>query len=451
MLSWLLQHSPLLYLTQSLWRDEAFSILVAEKPISFFFGKLTFEPPVYYLLLHFWMKIFGESEIAARSLSFLAVAIATVVVIIWAEKLFKKHWLSWFLPVFFFLNPMLLYYAFEARTYGWYILFATLSMYSYCQKKWRLFTISSILGFYTHSFSLIVPAVCAFHYVLSHRKMIRIHHTWSLLRNPMITSLISIGFLITPWLFIIFQSSSKFANSWYYPVDFHLIRSVLGNMFLGYEGTPAFLWEKTAGVSIVLLFLFLFALTSKENRSRNFFFFLTVFLPLVIVIGISFVKPIFVNRYVIAVTIAEIFLITFAIETIRYAWLQKIAALASLVMVIGFNIWFPPLHKKVDIRKTLTNINAVKTGQDVIFAQTPLVFFESIYYSQDRNRVFLYNPNGSPFPWYVGDILVSPAQVTATLPTYPVRAFLVKDDGSFIVIYQTSVVTVPRSKSTRKI
>lgn len=89
MFAWILTHSPFLYITQSLWRDEVYSIFMAAKPIQFFVSHLSFEPPFYYLLLHFWMKLFGMSEIAGRMLSFVAFAGATVIVIFWAEKLFE--------------------------------------------------------------------------------------------------------------------------------------------------------------------------------------------------------------------------------------------------------------------------------------------------------------------------------------------------------------------------
>ena len=88
MLNFLLNHSPLLYFTQSFWRDEVFSVLVAQQPISSYFTKLSFEPPLYYLLLHGWIKLWGTSEIAARSLSLVGLMLATIVVIHWAEKLF---------------------------------------------------------------------------------------------------------------------------------------------------------------------------------------------------------------------------------------------------------------------------------------------------------------------------------------------------------------------------
>ena len=126
MLNWFLTHSPILYFTQSLWRDEVFSIFLAQQPLSVFLPKLSFEPPLYYILLHFWIKFFGTSEIAVRSLSLLGFSLSVIVIIHWAEKLFRSHWLSWGLPVVFFINPMLFYYAFEVRTYGWYILFIVL-------------------------------------------------------------------------------------------------------------------------------------------------------------------------------------------------------------------------------------------------------------------------------------------------------------------------------------
>ncbi|MCJ7826492.1 hypothetical protein MUP56_02660, partial [Patescibacteria group bacterium] len=88
----LFKNTPLFYFTQSFWRDEAFSVLLAQQPLSVIFQKTSVEPPIYYMLLHFWIKFFGTSEIAARSLSFIGFALATIVVIEWAHILFKNHW-----------------------------------------------------------------------------------------------------------------------------------------------------------------------------------------------------------------------------------------------------------------------------------------------------------------------------------------------------------------------
>jgi uncharacterized membrane protein len=71
MLDYLFTKTPLIFLTQNLWRDEAFSYLLAKEPISKMLPLTAgdFSPPLYYIVLHYWMSIFGTSEVALRSLS----------------------------------------------------------------------------------------------------------------------------------------------------------------------------------------------------------------------------------------------------------------------------------------------------------------------------------------------------------------------------------------------
>lgn len=450
MLNWLLHHSPLLYFTQSLWRDEAFSILVAEKPVAAFFGKLSFEPPVYYILLHFWMKIFGESEIATRSLSFFAFALATGIVIFWAKTLHKDPFVSRFLPVFFFLNPMLLYYAFEVRTYGWFIFFATLSMFAYSRKKWRLWTAATILGFYTHTYFIFVPFVQVFHYCLLNRKDIIRRVRKGIFSDPMIRFSVISFLIIVPWLIKVGLEMGKLKNSWYFPVNLNLVRSVLGNMFLGYEGTPWYLWKYTAVLSLILAGMSAAAMRKKKNRPERLYYLSAQTLPLFIVIGISFIKPLFVNRYLIPVTIAEIILVAFFLEDIANRSLKYGLAAVLLTGVVVFNCWYPDKHPKLPIRSTITQVNALRTPQDSVFATSSLVFFETLYYSTDRKNVYLYNPEGSPFPWYVGDAAFSSSYMITDLPVYPRRAFLIRQDGTFSIAYRTVMDAAGESRSERK-
>lgn len=441
----LINHSPLFYFIQSLWRDEAFSILIAERPLSTFITKLTFEPPVYYTTLHFWIKIFGTSEIAVRSLSFIAFAIACFIVIEWGHILFKKSWLSVYLPVLFFVNPMLIYYAFEVRTYGLYILFATLSLFAYQQKRWNLFIAATLLGFYTHTYFMFLFATQILHYVIVNFKSLWAKHSLTKTISDKGVKAIAISILcIAPWMIRVLIESSKLKNSWYFPVNIHLVQSVLGNMFIGYEGTPWFLWKYTAYLSLVLIGFCLLSFLPKKTRSRNGLFLLTVFVPLTIVIGISFIKPLFVNRYLIPVTIALIFTVVFALETIKNKYIRVIIAIAMLGGEIWFNSWYPLQHPKVPIRDTIAQINILKKPTDVIYATSSLVLFETMYYSSPKNGVFLYNPSQSPFPWYVGDAAFSNSLLAVDFPIYPRRAFLVNPDGTFSITYQ-----LPKSINTQ--
>jgi mannosyltransferase len=54
-----------------LWFDEALSVDVARLPLDDLRGALAHDghPPLYYVLLHLWMRVFGESDLAVRALA----------------------------------------------------------------------------------------------------------------------------------------------------------------------------------------------------------------------------------------------------------------------------------------------------------------------------------------------------------------------------------------------
>ena len=51
-----------------LWLDEALSVNIAKLPLGQMPGALVQDgsPPLYYLLLHFWMLLFGQGDFAVR-------------------------------------------------------------------------------------------------------------------------------------------------------------------------------------------------------------------------------------------------------------------------------------------------------------------------------------------------------------------------------------------------
>ena len=55
---------------QGIWGDEAFSIYTAGQPLSYVVsGGADLHPPLYHVLLHFWMDIAGRSPLAVRFVS----------------------------------------------------------------------------------------------------------------------------------------------------------------------------------------------------------------------------------------------------------------------------------------------------------------------------------------------------------------------------------------------
>lgn len=411
-------------------------MLFAQLPIATIIAKSNIEPPLFYILLHGWIQVFGTSEIATRSFSLLGVMAATIIVIEWAPKLFKESkFLQWFLPLFFFINPMILYYAFEVRAYGWYICFSTLSLFSYAQKRWRLFTLATIAAIYTHLYAGIIPLTLFIHYLITEKKVWKKPIWKTIIKDPFIRSLFIIGLSSLPMLIRILRIHEKLRDIWYYPVDIQLVKSVLANMFLGYEGTPWYLWKPTAYLSLILLPLLLLPLARKKERAITSMFVSMVFVPLILTIGISFIKPLFVSRYLIPVTMAEIFLMVFTLSMIKNRMLQYSLAAVLFLSVMGFNMWYPTKHPKVNIRQTMETIKSLKQPDDLVYADDPLVFLEVLYYATDQSLVKLYDPSGSPFPWYVGDAVIKPEHITTHIPEFPQKTYIIHTDASFSLMY----------------
>lgn len=450
MFSWIIHNTPLLYLTQSLWRDEVFSLYVAKMPILDYFTKLSFEPPLYYILLHLWTSLFGISELAGRSFSLLGYCLAVIVVIFWSTKLFHNHWLSKFFPVIFATNPMLVYYACEIRTYGWYTFFTTLTFYAYNIKSRNLLLIGLIGGFYNHVYFIWVPFILFVHFIFSQRDILQkgIKSTVNFIKTNAILHAFSISFIaMLPWLIKIAFDAVKLKNSWFFPVDFQLFKSAIGNLYFGYEGTPWYGWYITQWISVLLLFIISFLLRTKKGRSEYGYLALSAFVPLTIVLLISyFFKPLYVNRYLIFVTVSLLILVGLGIGAMKNKYAQIFTVSLILSSHFLFLIWFPNQIKKTDFRKTLYEVSRQMRPQDVIYATSSLSLFESLYYAKDPSRVFLYNPENQPFPWYVGDIIVNPNIMATELPEYPNRAFLVSPDGTYEVVAHQIISTDNQKK-----
>lgn len=104
---------------QSVWFDEAYSILLATQPVGqlIHLTSLDTHPPLYYLLLKFWASVFGWSEFALRSLSVLAMAGAVIVGGLLTRKMFGNR-IATGAVIALALSPLLLRYGFEIRMYS---------------------------------------------------------------------------------------------------------------------------------------------------------------------------------------------------------------------------------------------------------------------------------------------------------------------------------------------
>lgn len=104
----------------ALWLDEAQSVAFAQLPLGDLHGALKTDgaPPLYYVLLHFWLDVFGDSVWAARSMSMLASVAALPLAYLVGRRLGGTRLHGQLALVVFAANPWMIRYAGEARMYS---------------------------------------------------------------------------------------------------------------------------------------------------------------------------------------------------------------------------------------------------------------------------------------------------------------------------------------------
>src|SRR5215831_7061302 len=105
--------------TSALWLDEALTVNISRLPIADIPGALRHDghPPLYYFLLHFWMRAFGEGDFAVRSLSGIFAVAALPLAWIAGRMAGGKRSAAAML-VLVALSPFAIRYATEARMYS---------------------------------------------------------------------------------------------------------------------------------------------------------------------------------------------------------------------------------------------------------------------------------------------------------------------------------------------
>jgi len=104
---------------QSFWNDEGNSARIAERPLDLILEGAAgdIHPPGYYLLLHYWRALFGQSELALRSLSVVAGLALVLFTYLLGRDLFGEAagLMAAFLGA---ISPFAIYYSQEARMYA---------------------------------------------------------------------------------------------------------------------------------------------------------------------------------------------------------------------------------------------------------------------------------------------------------------------------------------------
>lgn len=193
---------------ESLWLDEGFSVRIARLPLPALLESAArdIHPPLYYLLLHFWISAFGASEFAVRAPSAIFGAASVLLVARLGEKLFDRS-TGLLAAALSALSVFAIHYSQEARGYALLGLLSLASMDEYCSLArsrglWPSlrYVLVSIGLVYTHNLGWLVLAAQNLHLAMGlvqddAPRAPRIRH-WVLLQGA-----VCLGF--APWLAVL--------------------------------------------------------------------------------------------------------------------------------------------------------------------------------------------------------------------------------------------------------
>lgn len=184
--------------TESYWLDEVIMLRAGEGDI----GTIVLggRPPVYVLLTHVWVALFGTSEASTRLLPALFGMLSIWLTYVLGRKLFDTR-VGLVAALLMSVSAFQIYYSQEIRYYSLFTLCALLSFLLMLRAletrgvNFALYALSGVLMFYSHGYAVFVLAAQNLYFALNLRR-------FRPLLLPWVGSMVMIGLAISPTLAI---------------------------------------------------------------------------------------------------------------------------------------------------------------------------------------------------------------------------------------------------------
>ncbi len=336
------------------WTDEAFSALMSlQSPERIWFhAGHDVHPPLYFLLLHAWIAVCGDGVFSLRAMSALA-GVLTTLLGMWLMRLIDTPRTAVLAGLLLALFPIAVRYSQEARMYtleSVWLLGATIALVYWVKSaRDRYLVVYALLmtaALYTHYFAVFCAlSHWAYLSILACQRTPSPRHFF---RWPWWLANISIALLYLPWLISpideLFFNFAKFKSGgdilWVPNPTVYTLPSSIWRFF-SLRDRRDFL---TLGYLLFPLFIIALAIAGALQLRRRFKFgvllLLHTFLPILAVFLVSFLFPVFIERYVAFAALGLPMLLAVAISRL----VDRIPVLALSTMLLIASVQLMGLH-----------------------------------------------------------------------------------------------------------
>ncbi|MGE8188616.1 glycosyltransferase family 39 protein [Pseudomonas sp. NPDC086278] len=392
----------------SIWGDEGSSLLLSQYSLAdiWLHAGRDVHPPLYFMLLHGWIEWFGDGLLSIRLLSALP-GIAAVGLGMWLVRLLANQRAAWIAGVLLALLPTAVRYSQEVRMYsllGLWLLGATIALVYWVRQPQRLrylavYALLMSAAFYTHYFTALC-VLCHWLYLLLLRlqpgsSMRQINHRAWWLANA------GIVVLFLPWLpsllGLIQHMDQLKANGdvgWEPAVTLGSVPEMTWNFMVQDDGgtVPGPLF---VALPLGLLALMIVALLRDRSACRGAAL-LSIYtvVPLVLLFAVSFISPVFIERYLTAYALGLPLVVALAVD--RLYDTSRALALSVLLLFAGVEVVGLKINATVDandqISVTVDYVNQHFVAGDRIITSDLLWYLSYVYYNRTGSPPLLYTP-----------------------------------------------------------
>lgn len=371
------------YFTRGFWGDEAWTALISQQSIPEII-RITgedFHPPFYYFIVHFWGQLFNYGETTIRLISVFFFLLTPIVVYFLTQSFFKDKRISLTSSLLVLLSPILLTYAFEARSYALLAFLSVSSAYAFWQARtekgnsWKLiyFLLGSV-SVYTHYYAWFILASHGIYLLLFERENFK----------KMLPPAIGILLVQLPWIpTLLSQVGEVNRDYWIAPIN-HRTHAEFFLRVAGGDHTTMLQFP----AAFLIAYFVLAGLFSKNPKSSSLpikFILTWIIIPTLIPSLISLKTPVFFYRYLIFSAIPLLILTVNGLHQI-----SKKSSIIGLIFLVSIYLYIN--NKSLDrhprsMREVKPEVYQQKIpGDGAIYTVLPS-FAEVTYYFADTDEI----------------------------------------------------------------
>ncbi|HSX15098.1 MAG TPA: glycosyltransferase family 39 protein [Candidatus Saccharimonadales bacterium] len=384
----------------SIWHDEGYTMMLAPQSPAQIIARTARDvhPPLYYLSLHYWIRIFGVSELGARSLSAILMLAAIIVGFLLARELFG-HRVARLSAVFLALGPFLIRYGQEARMYAMAAFLAVLATYLLVRAQrtnrwwfWASYSLAIAAGLYTHYYFIFI-IILHWLYMIAVRQP-----RWGIKRVGWWLANWGSAMLFLPWLPKAYDQFSRVQAAFWIPKANYLTLPSTMAQFLTFTdlGRIAAIL-RFSGFVLLMVASIILALKRKYFPSGALIAGLTFLGPLAVLIVSLGKRPIYVDRYFVFAAVGFYILlaaILYLVAPFERSRMARWAAIFVLLVTFGIgthNVYAQATHAMGQVGDY---VDANYSPGDAIVSGELYTYFDFSYYNHTGSTTLLLAPGG---------------------------------------------------------